>query len=65
MAQTRTISIPESVLLSAESLDELEDWLSANDPKFVEQIRRIRKDEDLAGQGKDLGEILRRWPIKS
>jgi len=65
MAQTRTISIPESVLLSAESLDELEDWLSANEPKFVEQMRRIRKDEDLPGKGKGLGEILKRWPIKS
>jgi hypothetical protein len=65
MAQARTISIPESVLLSAESLDELEDWLSANDPKFVEQMRWIRQDEDLPGKGKDLGEILERWPIKS
>jgi hypothetical protein len=65
MAQTRTIPIPESVLLSAESLDELEDWLSANDPKFVAEMRRIRKDEDLAGKGKDLGEILKRWPIES
>lgn len=64
MGQTRTIAIPESVLLSAESLDELEDWLSANDPKFVAEIRRIRRDEDLAGKGKDLGEILKRWPIE-
>ncbi len=64
MAETRTIAIPESVLLSAQSLDDLEDWLAANDPEFVARMRRIRNDEDLADQGKDLGEILKRWPIE-
>ncbi len=65
MAATRTITIPESVLLSAQSLDDLEDWLAANDPAFLERVRRIRNDEDLADQGKDLEEILERWPIGS
>jgi len=65
MAATRTIAIPESVLLSAQSLDDLEDWLAANDPAFLERMRRIRNDEDLADQGKDLEEILERWPIES
>ena len=63
MADTRTIAIPESVLLSAQSLDDLEDWLAANDPAFLERMRRIRRDEDLADQGKDLEEVLDRWPI--
>jgi len=64
MAETRTIRIPESVLISAQSLDDLEDWLAANDPEFLERMRRIRNDEDLAEEGKDLGEILKRWPIE-
>ncbi len=64
MAETRTIAIPESVLLSAHSLDDLEDWLAANDPEFVARMRRIRNDEDIADQGRDLGEILKRWPIE-
>lgn len=64
MAATRTIAIPESVLLSARSLDDLEDWLAANDPGFLDRMRRIRNDEDLADQGKDLEEILERWPIE-
>ncbi len=55
-----TIEIPESVLISAQSLDELEDWLAANNPAFLERMRRIRHDEDLAGQGKDLKELLQR-----
>ena len=65
MADTRTIPIPETVLLSAQSLDDLEDWLAANDPAFLERMRRIRRDEDLADQGKDLEEVLERWPIDS
>ena len=65
MATPRTIAIPESVLLSAQSLDDLEDWLAVNDPAFLERMRRIRDDEDLADQGKDLAEILERWPTES
>ena len=64
MADTRTISIPESVLISAHTLDDLEDWLAANDPDFLDRMRRIRNDEDLADKGKDLQEVLKRWPIE-
>jgi hypothetical protein len=65
MGKTRTIAIPESVLLSAQSLDDIEDWLAANDPAFLERMRRIRRDEDIAEDGRDLQEILQRWPIGS
>lgn len=65
MTKQRTIEIPQSVLLSAESLDDLEDWLAVHDPAFLEEIRRIRNDEDLPGRGTELGEILKRWPIES
>ena len=64
MPQTRMIEIPESVFLSAESLDDLEDWLAANNPAFVERMRRIRKEEDLAEKGTDLTELLKRWPVE-
>jgi hypothetical protein len=65
MSGSRIIEIPETVLLSAHSLDDLEDWLAARDPEFVDRMRRIRKEEDLTEEGADLGEILKRWPIKS
>lgn len=64
MAEARTIAIPESVLATAQSLDDLEDWLAANDPEFLARLRRIRNEEDLADQGKDLTELLQRWPIE-
>ena len=61
----KTIEFPESVFATAESLGDLEDWLAAKDPGFLDEMRRIRSGEDLAGQGRDLSEILERWPIGS
>jgi hypothetical protein len=60
----RTVEIPQSVLVSANSLDDVEDWIAANDPDFVNEVRRIRKEEDLAGAGKHIAEVLKRWPIE-
>ena len=65
MYSERTVEIPQSVLISAHSLDDLEDWLEANDPEFLSEVRRIRNEEDLAGAGKDITEVLTRWPIDS
>ncbi|MBU4271189.1 MAG: hypothetical protein KKE86_15130 [Planctomycetes bacterium] len=65
MQAERTVEIPQSVLVSAQSLDDLEDWLAANNPEFLGEVRRIRKEDDLAGSGKDLAEVLKRWPIES
>jgi hypothetical protein len=59
-----TVEIPQSILVSAQSLDDLDDWLAANDPEFLGEVRRIRNEEDLAGAGKDIVEVLKRWPIE-
>jgi hypothetical protein len=63
MQTQNTVEIPQSVLISAQSLDDLEDWLAANKPEFLGEVRRIRNEEDLAGSGKDIAEVLTRWPI--
>jgi hypothetical protein len=60
----RSVEILQRVLISAHSLDDLEDWIAANDPEFLSEVRRIRDEEDLAGTGKDIAEVLRRWPIE-
>lgn len=62
MASTRTIAIPESVLLTARTLDDLFDWLESNNPEF---LRQIREDEGLPGKGKDLSELMDQWPGES
>ena len=63
MQMQHTVEIPQSVLISAQSLDDLEDWLAANNPEFLGEVRRIRNEEDLAGKGRDITEVLNQWPI--
>ncbi len=58
------IEIPRGVWETAETKEDLEDWLLSNNPKLIRQLRRIRRHEDLTGQGKKLGEVARRWNIK-
>ncbi len=46
-----TVEIPTTVLSSVETLDELQDWLTAQNPKVIAELRAARK-QDLAGQFK-------------
>ena len=46
-----TIEIPASVLASVETLDELQDWLTAQNPKVIAELREARQ-QDLAGKFK-------------
>ena len=57
------LEIPTGVWESADTKEELEDWLLAHNPKAVRQLRRIRRAEDVTGQGKPLSEVARRWNI--
>ena len=57
------ITIPRSVWETAETKEDIEDWLQAHNPKLLADLRRIRRDEDLAGKGKSLEDIARQWSI--
>jgi len=57
------ITIPRSVLMTASSIDEIEDWLEMQDPSFVADLRRIRDEE--SGKGFTLDELRRQWSIPS
>ena len=46
-----TVEIPVQVLSSVETLDELQDWLTAQNPKVVSELRDARKG-DAAGKFK-------------
>ena len=46
-----TVEIPTKVLESVDTLDELEDWLMANNPRVMRELRQARQD-DLAGKFK-------------
>ena len=49
--KTETVEIPATVLSSIETLDELQDWLTAQNPKLISELREARK-QDLAGKFK-------------
>lgn len=44
-----TVEIPISVLESVDTLDELEDWLTAHNPRVMRELRQAQR-EDLAGK---------------
>lgn len=44
-----TVEIPIPVLDSVETLDELLDWLTGQNPRIVAELRNARQ-EDLAGE---------------
>jgi hypothetical protein len=50
-ADANVIEIPTSVLDSVDTLDELEDWLMANNRRGMRELRHARQD-DLAGKFK-------------
>ncbi|MGO9202495.1 MAG: hypothetical protein ACLQM8_18385 [Limisphaerales bacterium] len=49
--KTDTVEIPMPVLASVETLDELQDWLTARNPKVIAELRAARR-EDRAGKFK-------------
>ena len=49
--KTETVEIPVAVLSSVETLDELQDWLTARHPGIVAELRAARR-EDAAGKFK-------------
>ena len=49
--KTETVEIPAAVLASVETLDELQDWLTAQHPGIIAELRAARR-EDVAGKFK-------------
>lgn len=46
-----TVEIPLKVLESVDTLDKLEDWLMAHNPRVLRELKQARRDE-LAGKFK-------------
>jgi len=43
---------PVSVFETADTKEDLEDWLLSQDPEFIRKMRKAKKD-DIQGRGKD------------
>jgi len=47
-----TVTFPLSVFETADTIEDLEDWLLAQDPEFIKRMRKARQ-EDIQSKGKD------------
>jgi len=59
----KKIEIPYSIFETAQTKEELEDWLLAHDTEFVRRMRKARTD-DLQGRGKDWAALKKELCIK-
>lgn len=50
-SKSDTVSFPLSVFETADTIDDLEDWLLSKDPDFIKKMRKARR-EDIQGKGK-------------
>lgn len=57
------VSFPLSVFETADTIDDLEDWLLVQDPEFLKKMRAARQ-EDLHGKGRDWKAIKKQLCIK-
>jgi len=58
------VEIPVSVLSSVETLDELQDWLTAQNSQIIDELRDARR-QDLAGKFKPWEPRHVSWPTAS
>jgi len=67
MALTRMkseeVTFPLSVFETADTKEDLEDWLLSQNPEFVKKMRKARR-EDILGKGKSWGSLKRELCIK-
>ena len=58
-----TVSFPLSVFKTADTKEDLEDWLLSHNPEFIKKMRKARQ-EDLLGKGKSWKSFKRELCIK-
>jgi hypothetical protein len=55
------ISIPASALINARPLDDIDDWVQANDPEFVAAMQRIGEAELAGCERHTPAELKKKW----
>ena len=59
----QVVEIPVSVFETAETKEDLEDWLLSQNPLFVKKMRKAKFD-DISGKGKEWDKIKKGLCIK-
>ena len=57
------VTFPLSVFETADTKEDLEDWLLSQNPEFIKKMRKARR-EDISGKGKSWGSLKRELCIK-
>lgn len=58
-----TVTFPISVFETADTKEDLEDWLLSQDSEFIRRMRKARR-EDIQGKGKDWESLKKELCIK-
>ena len=61
--KSEEVTFPLSVFETADTKEDLEDWLLTQDPEFIKKMRKARR-EDISGKGKSWGSLKRELCIK-
>lgn len=61
--ESKIVAFPLSVFETADTKEDLEDWLISQDSEFIKKMRKARQD-DKQGKGKDWGSIKKELCIK-
>lgn len=57
------VTFPRSVFETADTIEDLEDWLLSNNPSFIRKMRKARQ-EDIQGKGKEWESLKKELCIK-
>jgi len=60
---TDMVTFPRSVFETADTIEDLEDWLLSNNPSFIRKMRKARQ-EDIQGKGKEWESLKKELCIK-
>lgn len=58
-----TVTFPLTVFETADTKEDLEDWLLSQNTDFIKKMRKARED-DVKGKGKDWGSLKKELCIK-
>jgi hypothetical protein len=59
----KRISLPATVLTTADSVEDIEDWILAHDKVAIEGLRELRRAH-IAGKIQSLDKVTKKWRSK-
>jgi len=58
-----TITFPLSIFETADTIEDIEDWLLSKNPEFIKKMRKVKRD-DIQSKGKDWKSLKKELCIK-